>query len=69
MTKRHLLDSFSIRIARARKKSEKNRLLRLFGGRGAAALALGAVLSVGGVTDTPCASSARTMGMPRSWRN
>jgi len=38
-------------VARARRKSEKSRVLRLFGARGAAALALGAALSVGGLTD------------------
>ena len=51
MTKRNLQHSISTRVARARRKSEKSRVLRLFGARGAAALALGAALSVGGLTD------------------
>ena len=51
MTKRNLLDSFSVHRARLHRKSQRSRLLRLLGGRGAAALTLGAVLSVGGLTD------------------
>jgi hypothetical protein len=51
MIKRNLVDSLSIRLARARRKSQSSRTLRILGGRGAAALALGAALSVGGLTD------------------
>lgn len=51
MTKRNLLDSVSAHRARLHRKSQRSRLLRLVGGRGAAALTLGAVLSVGGLTD------------------
>src|SRR5687767_12381941 len=39
-------------MARARKSAERHRILRLIGGRGAAALLLGAALSVGGITET-----------------
>src|SRR3954463_7572393 len=52
MTKRALVDSMSVRVAKARRKSEKSRLLRLLGGRGAVALALGGVLSFGGLTES-----------------
>ena len=52
MTKRTLIDSMSIRVAKARRKSEKSRALRLLGGRGAAALILGGVLSLGGLTES-----------------
>ena len=51
MTKRNLQNSISTRVARARRKSEKSRIVRVFGARGTAALALGAALSVGGLTD------------------
>ncbi len=47
-----LKDSLSIRMARARKSAERHRILRLIGGRGAAALLLGTALSVGGITET-----------------
>lgn len=47
-----LKDSFSIRVARARKSAERHRIFRLIGGRGAAALLLGTALSVGGITET-----------------
>ena len=51
MTKRTLVDSLSIRIAKARRKQQSSRILRLLGGRGAATLLLGAALSIGGVTE------------------
>ena len=47
-----LKDSLSIRVARARKASERHRIVRMIGGRGGAALILGAALSVGGITET-----------------
>ena len=47
-----LKDSLSIRVARARKATESHRVFRMIGGRGAAALVLGAALSVGGITET-----------------
>src|SRR5688572_27868860 len=47
-----LKDSLSIRVARARKATERHRVVRMIGGRGAAALILGAALSVGGITET-----------------
>ena len=47
-----LKDSFSVRVARARKSVERHRILRLIGGRGAVALLLGTALSVGGITET-----------------
>ena len=50
--KRPLTDSLSVRLARFRKSLEKNRTLRVIGGRGAAALLLGTALSVGGVAET-----------------
>lgn len=47
-----LKDSLSIRVARVRKATERHRVVRIIGGRGAAALILGAALSVGGITET-----------------
>jgi hypothetical protein len=46
-----LKDSLSIRAARMRKSAERHRIVRLLGGRGAAALLLGTALSVGGITE------------------
>jgi hypothetical protein len=51
MTNRSLVDSLSLRLAKLRKKSDAMPALRRVGGRGAATLALGAVLSVGGVAE------------------
>ena len=48
MTKRSVAE----RVARLHRKSEKNRLFRVLGARGTLAVALGAALSVGGLTDT-----------------
>jgi soluble lytic murein transglycosylase-like protein len=47
-----VLHSFSLRRAKARRKVEKNHLLRLLGGRGTAAVVLGAALSIGGLSET-----------------
>jgi soluble lytic murein transglycosylase-like protein len=49
---RPVVDSLSTRIARARKAAEAHRVMRVVGGRGAAALLLGTALSVGGVAET-----------------
>jgi soluble lytic murein transglycosylase-like protein len=49
--KRSLTESLSVRSAKARRKAQSHRLLRWIGGRGLATLALGAALSVGGVTE------------------
>lgn len=49
--KRSLTESLSLRSAKARRKAQSHRLLRWIGGRGLATLALGAALSVGGVTE------------------
>ena len=40
----------STRVARLRKRADNSRIYRLLGGRGAAALIMGATLSVGGLT-------------------
>src|SRR4051812_35079375 len=48
---RSLIDSFTSRSARLRRKLHGNRLFRSFGGRAVATLALGAALSVGGVAE------------------
>jgi soluble lytic murein transglycosylase-like protein len=52
MKKNSLIDSLSKRRARARRASERNPILRFLGSRGAATLALGAMLSVGGLTQS-----------------
>ena len=44
-------DLLSTRVAKARKKAERHRIFRLLGARGAATVALGAALSIGGITD------------------
>lgn len=49
--KKTLADSLHVRSAKIRVKSRSNKLFRLLGGRGAAALILGAALSIGGVSD------------------
>lgn len=46
-----LLDSLSTRKAKFRQKTQKSRVMRTLGGRGAATLAVGAMLAAGGVTD------------------
>ena len=48
---RTLSDSLSTHLAKARRKAQKHKLLRQIGGRAAATLALGAALSIGGVTE------------------
>src|ERR1700754_1314731 len=45
-------ESLSLRFARLRKSSERHRVMRLIGGRGAAALLLGTALSFGGISET-----------------
>lgn len=50
--KRPLKDSLSIRVARAKKAIERHRIVRVLGGRGAAALLLGTALSIGGIAET-----------------
>lgn len=45
-------ESLSLRFARLRKSSERHRVMRLIGGRGAAALLLGTALSIGGLAET-----------------
>src|SRR5213082_1480194 len=49
--KRSLTDSLSMRTAKARRKAQSHRTLHWIGGRAAATLAVGAALSVGGVTE------------------
>src|SRR5690349_16698337 len=46
-----ITEMMSVRIARARKRAEGSRVFRILGARGAATLALGAALSIGGLTD------------------
>lgn len=50
--KRPVPDSFFLRLARLRKSSERHRVMRFLGGRGAAALLLGTALSIGGIAET-----------------
>ncbi|HUR82154.1 MAG TPA: lytic transglycosylase domain-containing protein [Thermoanaerobaculia bacterium] len=45
-------ESFSVRIARLRRKAERHRVVRFLGSRGAAALLLGTALSIGGIAET-----------------
>jgi soluble lytic murein transglycosylase-like protein len=49
--KRSLTESLSVRSAKARRNAQSHRILHWIGGRGLATLALGAALSVGGVTE------------------
>src|SRR5258708_4455708 len=50
--KRHsFTESLSVRSAKVRRKTQSHRLLRWLGGRGVATLAVGAALSVGGLTE------------------
>ena len=49
---RRLTDTISTRVARLRRSTERNRLTRFLGGRGAAALFLGTALSIGGIAET-----------------
>lgn len=50
--KRPVSESLSLRFARLRKAAERYSMVRLLGGRGAAALLLGTALSIGGVAET-----------------
>lgn len=45
-------ESLSLRFARLTKSSERHRVVRFMGGRGAAALLLGTALSIGGISET-----------------
>ena len=49
---RKIKSSIPVRVARVRRAAEKHRIVRFLGGRGAAALLLGAALSIGGLTET-----------------
>lgn len=49
---RPLQVSISARVARARRASERHRVFRFLGGRGAVALLLGTALSIGGLSET-----------------
>lgn len=52
MTKKtRLVDSLSLRSAKVRRAARSHRAFRWLGGRGAATLALGAALSIGGITE------------------
>jgi soluble lytic murein transglycosylase-like protein len=50
--KRPVSESITTRVARLRKSSERHRVARVLGGRGAVALLLGTALSLGGVAET-----------------
>ena len=50
MKKRSLRDHWSLRAARVQRATERHRLLRSLGGRGAVTILLGAALSVGGLS-------------------
>lgn len=47
-----ITESIHLRIARLRRSSERYRLLRAIGGRGATALLFGTALSIGGIAET-----------------
>lgn len=51
-TKTTFIDALSVRLARVHRKTSSNRFFRFIGGRGAAAILLGATLSLGGITET-----------------
>jgi len=51
MPNRRLTDTISTRVARLRKSSDRHRVARLLGGRGATALLLGTALSIGGIAE------------------
>jgi Transglycosylase SLT domain len=51
-TQREFIDALSRRLARVRQKMSSNPLFRTLGGRGAAAVLLGATLSIGGMAET-----------------
>src|SRR5687767_794081 len=50
--KRPMKHEISMRVARGRKAVERHRIIHFVGGRGAAALLIGAALSIGGVAET-----------------
>lgn len=49
-------EAVSVRLAKARRGAQRSRIFRLLGARGAATLALGAALSIGGLADIVTAS-------------
>jgi soluble lytic murein transglycosylase-like protein len=51
MKRQNLVDSLGSRSARVRRRAERHRLLRAFGSRALATIALGTALSIGGATD------------------
>ena len=51
MKRTAIVESLSVRSARVRRKAENHRLLRWFGARGLATVALGTALSIGGATE------------------
>lgn len=52
MPRKRLTDSISSRFAQLHRSAGRNRVARLLGGRGAAALLLGTALSIGGISET-----------------
>ena len=51
MHRQKLVDSLSSRSAKVRRRAERNRVLRAFGSRALATIALGTALSIGGATE------------------
>ena len=51
MKRQSLVDSLSSRSAKIQRRAERHRLLRAFGARALATIALGTALSIGGATD------------------
>ena len=51
MKRQNIVDSLSSRSARMRRRAERNRVLRAFGTRALATIALGTALSIGGATE------------------
>jgi soluble lytic murein transglycosylase-like protein len=51
MKRENLIDSLSSRSAKMRRRAERNRVLRAFGTRALATIALGTALSIGGATE------------------
>src|SRR5258707_15876660 len=51
MKRQNLVDSMSSRSAKMRRRAERHRVLRAFGSRALATIALGTALSIGGASD------------------
>ena len=51
MKRQNIVDSLSSRSAKVRRRAERNRVLRAFGTRALATIALGTALSIGGATE------------------